>query len=138
CFTIVIVSITVKAQSTTFEPCASTLYESLKQIDESDPSKKLGLNSLSNSGYSKTQIVYDEWAECIIGHSIPRLDFTTIDRDGCNDPDLRGKVLVLNFWFKSCAPCVAEMPALNKLRNEFKGREVLFIGFASDSEQALR
>ncbi len=138
CFTIVVVSLTAKAQSTAFEPCASKLYESFQQLYESNSSRKLGLNYLSNSSRSKIQIVYDEWAECIKGQSIPRLDFTTLNGDGCNDPDLRGKVLVLNFWFKSCAPCVAEMPALNKLYNEFKGRDVLFIGFASDSEQALK
>jgi thiol-disulfide isomerase/thioredoxin len=138
CFTIMVVPFAACAQSTAFEPCASKLHESFKQIYESDSSRKLGLNYLSNPSHSKIQTVYEEWAECIRGQSIPKLDFTTLKGDGCNDPDLRGKVLVLNFWFKSCAPCVAEMPALNKLYNEFKGREVLFIGFASDSEQALK
>ena len=29
--------------------------------------------------------------------------------------DYRGKVVVLNFWTKSCRPCLEEMPALNTL-----------------------
>ena len=28
---------------------------------------------------------------------------------------LRGRVVVLNFWFLACAPCQAEIPSLNKL-----------------------
>ena len=29
--------------------------------------------------------------------------------------ELQGKVVVINFWFIGCAPCISEMPALNKL-----------------------
>lgn len=138
CFVIVVVPLAAKAQSAAFEPCASKLFEAFKQINESDSSKKLGLKSVLNSSALKMQGVYDEWAECIEGCSIPGLDFVTIKGDRRKDPDLQGKVLVLNFWFKGCAPCVAEMPSLNKLYHEFKGKDVLFIGFATDSEQALK
>jgi thiol-disulfide isomerase/thioredoxin len=31
---------------------------------------------------------------------------------------LKGKPTLINLWFTSCVPCVAEMPALNKLRKE--------------------
>jgi thiol-disulfide isomerase/thioredoxin len=33
---------------------------------------------------------------------------------------LKGKVVFINFWFASCAPCIAEMEDLNKLYNKFK------------------
>lgn len=50
---------------------------------------------------------------------------------------LKGKVVVLNFWFIECKPCVMEMPELNKLVEKFKGKEVVFIGFASNDKAKL-
>jgi thiol-disulfide isomerase/thioredoxin len=35
--------------------------------------------------------------------------------------DLRGKVVILNFWATWCPPCTAEMPELESLYNKRKG-----------------
>lgn len=40
---------------------------------------------------------------------------------------LKGKVVVLNFWYVACPPCRAEIPRLNQLVNDFKGKDVVFI-----------
>ena len=39
-----------------------------------------------------------------------------------------GQPVVLNFWFPSCPPCVAEMPDFETAYQEFKGGGVAFIG----------
>ncbi len=51
---------------------------------------------------------------------------------------MRGKVVVLNFWFIACPPCRVEMPQLNRLVDGFAGKDVVFIAFSSDSSQELR
>lgn len=51
---------------------------------------------------------------------------------------LQGRIVVLNFWFINCAPCLQEMPGLNQLVDEFRGKDVVFLSFALDSEKALR
>ena len=43
--------------------------------------------------------------------------------------DLKGKVVVMNYWFSACRPCVMEMPELNKLVDKYKGQDVVFLGF---------
>jgi peroxiredoxin len=51
--------------------------------------------------------------------------------------ELRGKVVVLNFWFIGCAPCRVEMPGLNKLVAEFRKEDVVFLAFALDKAEML-
>ena len=39
---------------------------------------------------------------------------------------LKGKVVVINFWFVECKPCVIEMPELNEIVEKYKSEEVVF------------
>jgi thiol-disulfide isomerase/thioredoxin len=45
--------------------------------------------------------------------------------------DLRGKVVVLNFWATWCEPCRDEMPSLQRLRAKMSGQpvEVLTVNY---------
>lgn len=42
--------------------------------------------------------------------------------------DLKGKVVLLTFWFPACAPCRAEFPHFQAVINEFKGKDVVYLG----------
>jgi peroxiredoxin len=66
--------------------------------------------------------------------------FSVIDINGktFSLEELKGKVIVLNFWFIECKPCVMEMPELNKLVEKYKGKEVVFIGFATSDKAKLQ
>jgi thiol-disulfide isomerase/thioredoxin len=66
----------------------------------------------------------------------PSLDFTTLDGAHLDSAQLRGKVVVANFWFTGCGPCKAEMPDLNKLVAEFRGKDVVFLAFTTDDDLA--
>jgi cytochrome c biogenesis protein CcmG/thiol:disulfide interchange protein DsbE len=59
----------------------------------------------------------------------PAPDFTVQDADRkVTLHDLRGKVVVLNFWATWCPPCVEEMPSLvNELYGTFKFPETYII-----------
>lgn len=50
---------------------------------------------------------------------------------------LKGKVVVLNFWFVNCPPCRQEIPDLNQLTRDFAGQEVIFLGIARDDQSQL-
>ncbi|MBI4536397.1 MAG: TlpA family protein disulfide reductase [candidate division NC10 bacterium] len=52
----------------------------------------------------------------------PGLDGNTI-RLG----DFRGKVVFLNFWATWCIPCREEMPAMERLHQEFKGQGLVVL-----------
>jgi peroxiredoxin len=51
---------------------------------------------------------------------------------------LKGKVVVLNFWFIGCAPCMAEMPELNLIRNTPDFSSVIFLSVGLDKAAAIK
>jgi len=53
-----------------------------------------------------------------------------------NWPALRGRVVVLEFWATWCAPCVAEIPILNKLADSLDPKKVQFIA-VDDEDPAI-
>jgi peroxiredoxin len=64
----------------------------------------------------------------------PAPDFTLNDMSGnpVTLSQLRGKVVILNFWSIWCGPCLAEMPSLNKLYLEFKDKGLIVLAIAED------
>ena len=68
----------------------------------------------------------------------PTFIVDTMDGREVNLTSLKGKVVVLNFWFIGCKPCVMEMPELNELTKAFEGQEVEFLAFALDKEDRIK
>ena len=66
-------------------------------------------------------------------------DFTVQDADRkVTLHDLRGKIVVLNFWATWCPPCVEEMPSLVKMQSELNDRVVVLAVSVDDDERSYR
>lgn len=62
----------------------------------------------------------------------------TPDGKSANSENWRQKVLVVNFWASWCPPCVEEMPALDKIAQEYASKNVLIVGIGIDSPSNIR
>lgn len=50
---------------------------------------------------------------------------------------LKGKIVVLNFWFVECKPCVMEIPELNELVKKYGSKNVVFLGLATNKKEKI-
>jgi peroxiredoxin len=68
----------------------------------------------------------------------PAPDFETTDIDGkkVKLSDLRGQVVVLDFWYRGCGWCVKAMPQMNQLAEDFAGKPVAIFGMNTDRNEA--
>ncbi|MDD5758986.1 MAG: redoxin family protein [Desulfobulbaceae bacterium] len=62
--------------------------------------------------------------------------FSLPDTDGTplSSKSFQGKVMLINFWATWCAPCRGEMPALDTLQQEYKGKGLVIIGINIDND----
>jgi cytochrome c biogenesis protein CcmG, thiol:disulfide interchange protein DsbE len=60
----------------------------------------------------------------------------TIDGKSSRLADMRGKVVVLNFWASWCAPCVEEIPSLVQLQQRIASRNGVVLGVSVDDDDA--
>ncbi len=68
----------------------------------------------------------------------PQFKVTALDGKTFDSKLLQGSIVVLNMWFIGCGPCRKEIPKLNEVVREFKGKDVVFIAPAPDQAESLR
>ena len=79
------------------------------------------------------------WAVFAVELSGPAPDFTLKSRDGKNVrlSELRGQVVMINFWASWCGPCRQEMPHLEAIHNEYVDYGFTLLGINVDEKQEL-
>ncbi|RQO70995.1 hypothetical protein DBR40_17295 [Pedobacter sp. KBW01] len=92
------------------------------------------------AGYAKAQETPTvKWAtqetffEDLTGKDLPDFKGQTTSKKTFGKADLKNQIVVINFWFEKCPPCLAEMPELNKLATEYRKKGIRFIGITHDT-----
>jgi uncharacterized protein (TIGR03435 family) len=76
-----------------------------------------------------------------IGDDAPALNLNKIleanENSAVSLKDLKGKVVVLEFWATWCVPCIPALNHFNELSEKFKGKPVRFISITDEDESKI-
>lgn len=73
-----------------------------------------------------------------VGRGTPAPDFTLprlSDGEALQLEDLRGRVVLVNFWATWCEPCEAEMPAMQRLHDMFEAEDFELLAVSVDEDE---
>jgi cytochrome c biogenesis protein CcmG, thiol:disulfide interchange protein DsbE len=65
------------------------------------------------------------------GFIAPDFTLKTTDQRSVTLSDLRGQAVLINIWTTWCPPCRAEMPAIEKIYQEYKDQGLIVLGLNS-------
>lgn len=69
---------------------------------------------------------------------VPDFDMTLLDGEAMSFGDCRGKKVLLNFWATWCGPCVGEMPAFQRLADEYPDDLVILAVNCSEKQDTVQ
>ena len=78
---------------------------------------------------SPTQPPHPSVAAGEIGSRLPNFSLTDLEGHPVSSSELRGKVVLVDFWATWCQPCKKEMPGYQKLEDRYGPRGLAVIGF---------
>lgn len=81
----------------------------------------------NDKGYISGDFQVVEIAEADRGEPVT-FDGTTETGERVTSDDFRGSILVVNFWYAACGPCIVEAPLLEEVWQDYQGEGVEFLG----------
>ena len=81
---------------------------------------------------------WGEWKNCVLGKPMPAFTGVTVSGDTIKMKELKGKIVVINFWFIDCHPCIAELSGLNDLVEDYKNKDIGFLSITRETVKRLQ
>jgi len=73
----------------------------------------------------------------LVNMQMPNIKETSITGNAWNAETLKGKVVVVNFWFIGCPRCMKEIKYLNRLNEKYKNDNFVLLSIAPHIKQDL-
>ena len=133
-----------------------SFFDSIKKVDNSDKfeqtffadtieNKAIIITRLvsqkerdeRNKKFYKLQKDDKKFKRKLKGSTIENLSLTDLNGENYSMENLKGKIIVLNFWFTNCAPCIKEMPDLNKMKEKYEKEKVVFFAITYNKKDLV-
>jgi peroxiredoxin len=49
-----------------------------------------------------------------------------------------GKIVLLNFWFAACKPCITEISSFNELQDKYKSKNLVILSVGTDKKEVAQ
>ncbi|MEW5844997.1 MAG: TlpA disulfide reductase family protein [Bacteroidota bacterium] len=82
----------------------------------------------------EVQSVYQEKMKIAPGNDAPAFTYNDINGKSVSLTDFRGKLVYIDFWATWCGPCRGEIPHLDKLEKDYKGKKIVFVKISLDDD----
>ncbi len=79
--------------------------------------------------------VLSEYEDLFPGKPAPYLSFADQNNKEFNLENFKGKLLLIDIWATWCGPCCGEIPAYEKLWEEYKNKDINFISISVDENK---
>jgi thiol-disulfide isomerase/thioredoxin len=108
------------------------MKELLLRLQADFPSTKSAAAAQATLTALERQTSTREASATLVGKPAAPLHFSWASPAGLKTlADLRGKVVVLDFWATWCGPCVASFPQMRELTAHYRGLDVVVLGVTS-------
>ena len=98
----------------------------LKEYVEKEPESK-------DAEYAKSLIANPVRAR---KNLVPEFEAVTLTGDYLTAEELHGKVVLLDFWFTSCPPCIKALPGLRRIHRKMGDDHFVLVSVSTDQDQA--
>ncbi|WP_299128885.1 TlpA disulfide reductase family protein [uncultured Winogradskyella sp.] len=71
----------------------------------------------------------------MLGKPISTFNLTDINGNKITSENTKGKVVVFNFWFTTCKPCISEIPELNRIHKKYKDNDSIVFASITFNEK---
>lgn len=104
----------------------------LEQIKTDFPTSKIAGQVDRYVAMIDAQVKAQQNELAVVGKPAPELHFMWSTRPDLKKlSDLKGKVVVLDFWATWCGPCIHSFPQMRQLVEHYKGSDVVILGVTS-------
>jgi thiol-disulfide isomerase/thioredoxin len=94
----------------------------VKMRPEDDPDRQRALRYISQPELARARMA-------------PPFVVTTLDGQRISMDDLKGKVVLLDFWATWCGPCRAALPHMQKIAKKFEGEPLVVLSVSLDQDE---
>ncbi|WP_046758004.1 TlpA family protein disulfide reductase [Kordia jejudonensis] len=98
------------------------------------------LLALSNKDEFKERLgeKYNKIKNLVAGKPSPKFDYENHKGGKTTLADLSGKYVYIDVWATWCGPCIAEIPSLKKVEEQYHGKNIQFVSISIDTEKAYK
>ena len=73
-----------------------------------------------------------------VGTKIPEIVLKTLKGKTYNLSKMEGKIVLLNFWFAACKPCITEISSFNELQEKYKSKNLVILSVGTDKKEVAQ